>query len=111
MVATSLWRVILLCLVGVSLSAGSGFLSTQCESWLSNLDDFPLGLQFHTAFAVIYTRSPDRDLLLQSVSPSVAFRCIHVVNYPMLKHFKRSTLFWTTLILPTPILESIPQCY
>lgn len=75
MVATILWRVIVL-LVSVSLSAGSGFLSSQCESWLSNLDDFPLGLQFHTAFAVVYTSSADRDVLLQSVSPSILFRLV-----------------------------------
>lgn len=51
----------LLLVGGVSLSAGSGFLSTPCESWLNSLDDFPFGVQFHTAVAVIRTRSPDRD--------------------------------------------------
>lgn len=52
----------------VTVSSAVDFLSPECEAWVRNVDDFPLSLQYPTAFTIIYTRDPDRELLMQSVS-------------------------------------------
>lgn len=43
------------------------YLSTECANWLAKPDDFVFQSKYSTAFVVIYTKNPDRDLLLESV--------------------------------------------